>query len=707
MGDRRDFLKAVSASALAAVIPPALGSSLPSSGTLTGDVQVNTDVVQHQIDSRIHGHFIEHIGRVINHGLWAELLHNRKFYPIDPENSQVADPWKPDSDRTGTSYVIDQTTSLNAISSQRVTLFGKSREWRGISQTGFDVLRSREYIACAWIKSVPTSRAISFSLSTHSGTLVAQEEATLRAGGWQRYEVRLRAATDVTDAVFKIGFDSPGVNWIGAASLMPADNISGMRRDVLEMFKLLGPTIFRWPGGCYADAYDWRKAIGPRDRRPPVPIIPLGYPDGYDHGIDPNDFGTDEFLELCKIMNAEPYINANFGMGTPELAAGWVEYCNGAADSKWGSLRSSNGHRDPYAVRNWAVGNEVYGWPYESGNTTAEGYSTYYSPIARAMRAIDPQIRITAVGAFGGSPLEKDWNIQVLAAAESEIDFLSLHNYYPAGFWRPELKGRPLQQYLAVVAEPTRVKERIGKVLSVIDEATKDQRKIKIAFDEWNELDWDYPLPEAPPNQAAFMNYFVDIVRKTSLEFNQTHRDGLYAARMMHNFMRFAERLPIAVRTHPINSLATMRTDSTRVFMTAPGKMMQLYRQHSGSRFVALSASSSTFDVPEEGWTDIPYLDVVATRSEDERKLFIHLLNLHPNEIMETHIRIQGSSLVAQADVWQVAPEDFIARNDFGITNVDIRHFPLENVTNNLVYRLPPHSATVLEIGLRQGTPTG
>lgn len=707
MIDRRNFLKAVSGGAVNVAMASAGQEPSVSPGTLvptspiTGQVDIDTRTIQHTVDRRIYGHFMEHIGRVIHQGLWADLLRNRKFYPVDPQNTQVADPWRPEVDRTQVSYVIDQALSLNGISSQRVTLFGKSHEWRGISQTGFNVLGGQEYVAYAWVKAAPSPKEICFQLTTKKGEVSAHGAVALQSQDWRKYEVRLKPGEDLSPAVFKIGFNSPGIAWIGAASLMPADNMHGMRRDVLEMFRLLGPTIFRWPGGCYADSYDWRKAIGPRDRRPPVPIIPLGYPDGYNHGMDPNDFGTDEFLQLCKVTGAEPYINANFGMGTAEEAAAWVEYCNGSRESKWGAVRASNGHPEPYGVRQWAIGNEVYGSPYESGHTTAEGYSTYYVPMAQAMRAVDPSIRITAVGGFSYPVKESDWNLPFLTSAWQQVDFLSLHHYYPSGFWPPELMNRCLPQYLAVVSEPTKVADKIREIIALIDQTTQGKKKIQIAFDEWNEFDWNYPMPEGSPSRAAFINYFIDLIRKTSLEFNQTHRDGLYGARMLHNFMRFGDRITIAVRTHPINSLAAMHTDSTRVFMTASGKMMQLYRQHSGTRFLQTATHAPTFDFAKEGYTGVSCLDAITTQSSDGRRIFVHLLNLHPSEAMETRIQIKGRGLEQRGDAWQIAPEDFMARNDFGVTNVDIKHSTLQNITSNFNYRLPPHSATILEIRMR------
>jgi alpha-L-arabinofuranosidase len=556
-------------------------------------------------------------------------------------------------------------------------------------------------IGLHWVKSEPASWSVSFRLETEKGEVAAHAEATLQLGDWQKYEVRLTPDRDVRPAVFHVAFNSPGVNWIGAASLMPANNVDGMWRDVLEMFKLLGPTIFGWPGGCYADSYDWRKAIGPRDRRPPVPIIPQGIPYGYDHGMDPNDFGTDEFIRFSEVMGAEPFINANFGMGTPEMAAAWVEYCNGPAESKWGAVRAANGHAQPYGVKSWAIGNEDGGESYESGNTTAEGYATYYVPMARAMRAVDPAIQLTAVGYYNNPTAREEWNDVVVTAAWEQIDSLSVHWYYPTGFWPPALYKRPLAHYRAVVANSTLVERKIQETIALLARITQGRKKIQVAFDEWNECDYgDLPMPSLN-GERSVTSQLVDLVGKSGLEFNQMQRDGLFAARMLHTFMRLGDRVPIAVRTHPINSLACMRADSTRVFMTASGKMMQLCRQHSSLTSVKTEAQAPTFAVPEEGWTDIPYPDATTTLSADGRKLFVHLVNLHPSETMETRVRIDGTAVQARGDVWQIAPEDFQSRNDFGIANVDIKHYALEGAATDFVRSLPPHSATILEINLK------
>ncbi len=401
------------------------GMPVSAQAQLEAKLHVDPGARLNSINPGIYGQFIEHFGRVVNGGIWAELLRNRKFYPIDPDRTNLADPWQPERDRNAVSYVIDSSISLDGISSQRITTFGGTHAWRGIRQTGFGLVSGKEYVAYAWILSRPGQGNLSFRLESADGAVAAEAKVALNAapGEWKRYEVHLTPGRALENAAFHLAFDSTGENWVGAVSLMPADNVQGFRRDVLELVKSMAPPIIRWPGGGYADCYDWRKAIGSRDMRPPVPILPYGQPYGYDHGMDPSDLGTDEFLAFCRLIGAAPYINANFGSGTTEMAAEWVEYCNGSAQSHWGMRRVANGHPEPYGVRNWAIGNEIWG-SFEIGTTSAEGYATYYLPMAKAMRAVDPSIQITAVGQIHDNP--KVWNETVLKAAGGQIDLLSV-----------------------------------------------------------------------------------------------------------------------------------------------------------------------------------------------------------------------------------------------------------------------------------------
>jgi alpha-N-arabinofuranosidase len=676
-----------------------LGFSRGTSAAETNDVNIDLNGERHTLDRRIFGQFIEHFGRIIQGGLWAEILRNRKFYPIDPNRTQVAEPWNSEGDRSNISYVIDRSESMDGISSERLSLFGDAKTWRGICQSGFDVLGEKEYVAYAWIKTDSPGKKVAFRLESTDGESQVQAELNLNGGGWERYEVRLLAPKALHSAVFRILFDGEGMYWIGAASLMPGNNVNGMRRDVLELVKQMSPTIIRWPGGGYPDEYDWRMGVGPRDRRPPQPILPFGQPYGYDDGIDPNDFGTDEFLAFCNAIGAAPYITANFGSGTPEMAASWVEYTNGAADSVWGKKRLENGHPKPYNVKNWSVGNEIWGDPFESGHTTAEGYSHFLTPIVKAMKAKDPGIAVTGVGQLNiASGPEDSWNDTIIRRNGNDLDFLSIHHYYPAGFHPPAFKGKPEDFDLSVVGDPWIFEGRVRELLAKIDRETRNSGKLRIALDEWNEWDWGLDIP-ADTSKRSLVNQFIDLIGQTGLEFNHTARDALFNARMLQMMMRMSDRVPIGVRTHMINSLGAIRTDSTRSFLTASGVVMQFYSNHSGDTFVPVKQNSATFDVPEQGWKQVPYLDATTTLSG--KKLFVHLVNVHPTDGMDVHIHIVGGDINARGKIWRIAPRNFGSQNDFDTTDVSIEQHETSDLSSDMTQHLPPHSITTIETDLK------
>lgn len=538
------------------------------------------------------------------------------------------------------------------------------------------------------------SGSVSFRLESADGRVAVHSEVPLTGDGFRRYEVRIRPDRNLRPAVFRIAFSSPGARWIGAASLMPSDNIDGIRRDVFDLISQMRPTVFRWPGGGYTDSYDWRKAIGPRDRRPPQDLLPFGQPLGYNHGMDPNDFGTDEFLRLCERLGVEPYISANFGSGTPAMAAAWVEYCNGLVNSTWGRRRAENGHPKPYGVHLWSVGNEIWG-PFESGFTNAKGYSAFFLPIARAMRQVDPSIAITAVGHFDEAD-RRDWNEPVLKTAWEQMDMLSMHHYYPGGFVPDALRKDPVALYKAIVAEPDIAEQGLRDMIVMADRITGGHKKILLPLDEWNEWDWNYPVPLEKP-ERSLPNQFIDLINQSGLEFNQTERDAIFGARMLHVLMRLSDRVPIGIRTHMINSLGAIRTDSTRAFLTASGKAMELYGQHSGTVLLGVDRHAPSFDVPQTGWKGISLLDATATYDPTRRTVFLHLINLSPATVLKTGVSIVGGSPLPSGTAWQIAPADFLSRNDFGVTNVEILKIPVQDIANHFFYDLPAHSITTLE----------
>lgn len=199
--------------------------------------------------------------------------------------------------------------------------------------------------------------------------------------------------------------------------LRPADHIEGFDPDVVRLLRASHLPILRWPGGNFVSGYHWRDGVGPIEKRPSRPNYAWG-------GIEPNTFGTDEFLRFCRVVGCEPLICVNAGSGTPEEAAAWVEYCNGDTNTPMGRLRATNGHPEPYRVKYWEIGNELWGrWQYFW--TTPEGYVDRYRRFVRAMRAVDPSIHILACGApvlWG-----EDWNQTVIHSLGTELEALTDH----------------------------------------------------------------------------------------------------------------------------------------------------------------------------------------------------------------------------------------------------------------------------------------
>ncbi len=196
---------------------------------------------------------------------------------------------------------------------------------------------------------------------------------------WQRYALDLASVGTTDRAVFELRAEGQGALWADKLSLMPADNLNGWRRDVIEAIKEARPAVVRWGGSaCDPGQYRWKNGVGDRDQRVPFPNKVWGR-------IDSNDVGIDEFCQFCGLVQAEPLICLSFSDG-PQSAADLLEYCNGAPDTTWGAKRASNGHPAAYHVRYWQVGNEI------SGDT--EEYLRQLREFIRLMKAKDPSAEI-------------------------------------------------------------------------------------------------------------------------------------------------------------------------------------------------------------------------------------------------------------------------------------------------------------------------
>jgi alpha-L-arabinofuranosidase len=245
----------------------------------------------------------------------------------------------------------------------------------------------------------------------------------------------------------------------------PRSDARRFRTDVLEAVRALRIPILRWPGRNFASGYHWRDGVGPRGQRPRRSELAW-------FAEESNRFGTDEFIAYCREIGAEPFVCINMGSGTMDEAQAWVEYCNGTGNTSWATLRRQHGHPEPYRVRYWGLGNEMYG-SWQIGSLNAHDYVKKARGFAMVMKRTDPTIQLVACGQTGWSERDEI----VLSGLAEFVDYHSIHLY------------TGMADHYATVFQSHQAERAIRICSSLIERVRLAQRiahPIHIAFDEWN-----------------------------------------------------------------------------------------------------------------------------------------------------------------------------------------------------------------------------
>ncbi|MGH7976137.1 MAG: alpha-L-arabinofuranosidase C-terminal domain-containing protein, partial [Limisphaerales bacterium] len=310
-------------------------------------VKVDTQKTGAPISKYIYGQFIEHLGNCFYGGLWAEMVSDRKFYyPITDDYNPWgisedpfwhsgkfkflnASPWKVIGPRGTVS--MDTNNPFAGVHTPVIHVPGDGTA-AGISQEGLGLLKDKKYTGHIILSGDETAAPIQVRLILDDGTTLTQNIEKISAD-YQSYPFRFTAPAGATNAQIEIVSQGKGDFRIGTLSLMPADNIKGWRRDVVALLKQLDSPIYRWPGGNFVSGYNWRDGIGPRDKRPPRHNPAW-------KGVESNDVGSDETMELMRLIHAQPYVAINTGLGGAKEAANEVQYFNGAEDTPMGKLRA-------------------------------------------------------------------------------------------------------------------------------------------------------------------------------------------------------------------------------------------------------------------------------------------------------------------------------------------------------------------------------
>lgn len=619
--------------------------SLPpeEDATLKATINVNPRKRLNEINPLIYGQFIEHLGRCIYGGIWAEMLRNRKMHSQVQETG-VVEHWQPFGKNAR--WRADNVEFF--VGGQSQVIEGTGSGEHGIAQDGLDLL-PKTYVGRVIVKGEGVSE-IAVSLRKDKKVLAEQ---TLKGvtNRWKKLSFRLPVKEAVQGAQFVISFKGKGTLWIGAASLMPGDNVDGMRKDVLDAIKEIKPPIVRWPGGNFVSGYDWRDGVGDPDKRPPRWDRAWG-------AWEWNDFGTDEFIKFCQHIGAEPYICTNAGEGYENEAAEWMRYCKGKG----------------YKVRYWGIGNEMYG-RWQLGHLDANKYALKAILFATEMRKVMPNTRLIAVGVDGGG--WGNWNAIVTKVAGAHFDLIAPH-YYQG--YNP--KDDPRQIYTVVVGSPVHIERMLKETFDIVERNKPKGKRITLAFDEWNV--WE-------PSQTV----------ENGLESFYALRDGIFAASVFHAMHRCGDFLELACLAQTVNVLGAIRTSQTQVVKTPIYWAFWIYVRNTGKWRVECDVESPKGTTQVGGET--PVVDTSVTLSEDGKTLYIALINRHPESDLTVQLNIQNFTPKPTVQMWMLWSEHFLDTNAFDEPEKVKPTEQIVPLSDALTLKLPRHSVTVLRLE-RKGT---
>ena len=316
----------------------------------------------------------------------------------------------------------------------------------------------------------------------------------------------------------------------------PEADEDGYRKDTIALIKELGVTLVRYPGGNFVSGYNWEDGIGPKDQR--VPRLDLAW-----HALEPNTFGTDEFMKWCKKAEVAPIMAVNLGTGTPQSAGELVEYCNTEPIAKYGKIREKNGQKQPYNVKYWCLGNEMDGF-WQICHMDAKSYAEKALEAAKMMRWVDPSIKLVACGSSSMyMPSFPEWDKTVLEKLYDKINYISMHQYYK------HEKDEPIEYFFASYKE---MEEFINLMSSAIADAKASvgsKKQVYISFDEWNV--WN-------PDGTIYQDWAF---ARHQDEMKYSFKDALVVGGLLNSLINHADIVKIACLAQLVNVIAPILTE--------------------------------------------------------------------------------------------------------------------------------------------------
>ena len=453
--------------------------------------------------------------------------------------------------------------------------------------------------------------------------------------------------------------------WVGENSTIP--NTRGYRNDVLAALRALKVPVVRWPGGCFADEYNWREGIGPREARPVKINTHWG-------GVtEDNAFGTHEFMDFAELLGAEAYVSGNVGNGTPRETAEWVEYITAPAGSL-AELRKKNGRATPWKLPIWGIGNELWGC---GGNMRPE----YAADVTRRFSTFvkTPAGTKTLKIASGANSADYNWTEVMMREAHRQIDGIGVH-YYTIGAdkWPPAqpATGFGAAGYANILNYTLRMEELVTKHSAIMDKYDP-QKRVMMAVDEWGT--WYAPTPGSNPGF---------LVQQNSI------RDALVTSLNLNIFARHADRVRMANIAQMVNVLQAMiLTDGSKMVLTPTYHVFKMYVPFQDATLVPVTYDKGEY---REGAITLPRIDAMAARGQDGN-LYLSITNLHANEASEAEFGLGTTARTVAGETLTATTVDAV--NTFDRPNAVIPKAADARVrAGKVVVKLPPRSVTVVRV---------
>lgn len=450
----------------------------------------------------------------------------------------------------------------------------------------------------------------------------------------------------------------------------PHADEAGVRRDVLDALRRLRMPVLRYPGGNFVSGYRWRDGVGPREERPVR--MELAW-----HDLEPNSFGTNEFIETCRKLGTEPYLAVNAGDGDMREARDWLEYCNGTKDTALVKLRKRHGYEEPHRVKYWGIGNEVDG-PWQIGFKTPQEYARTYLEYAKVMKWTDPSIELLAAAV---SVWEHSWVERtqlLLEQAGEHIDYLALH-WYVGNDTKRGFADDDFESYMAI---SELLEDRLSAyegLIRALRLENRIERDIPIAVDEWN--------------------VWYRVHNEGKLEEVYNLEDALVVGMHFNAFIRHARSVKMANIAQIVNVIAPIVARPEGILLQSTFYPFEVFSSTCGDTALDVHWSGDTFESAVKG--SLRTLDVAATLDTQGKRLSVYVVNRAREREIEAEVRLQEGRLAGPVEIHVVNGPDIKSINTFDAPDeIASRRDRATAQGRSFFHVFEPHSLTALVFDL-------